>query len=396
MSPDQHIGLKGYRVIRYQSKPKLRIKAEPLARPECCPCCGGDRLHSKGRYRRRVRHLESFGDESTLIIHCRRYYCLSCRKSFVQPLEGIRPGRHSTEPFRRGVYQLHHDGICGSRVAERSELGHATVERIYQEQTERKASERQQLECPLELGIDEHTLHKKCRFATTFCDLRNHSVFDVVEGKSAATLETFLQSLQGRERVRLVCIDLSSSYRSLIKRYFPNARIVADRFHVVRLMQHHFMELFRQIAPEIKQQRGYLAALRKRPGTLTRQQQERLRWLFTRYPAIGVLHRKMQKLWKLLSIKHRNAQQCRPIIKRFLTLIEELANSGFAPLATLARTLHSWQEEIACMWRFTKNNGITEGFHRKMKLIQRRAYGFRNFNNYRLRVIAQCGPSKHT
>jgi transposase len=43
-----------------------------------------------------------------------------------------------------------------------------------------------------------------------------------------------------------------------------------------------------------------------------------------------------------------------------------------------------------------KNNGITEGFHRKMKLIQRRAgrpsaYGFRNFNNYRLRVIAQCG-----
>ncbi len=43
------------------------------------------------------------------------------------------------------------------------------------------------------------------------------------------------------------------------------------------------------------------------------------------------------------------------------------------------------------MWRFTKNNCITEGFHRKMKLIQRRAYGFRNFENYRLRVIAACG-----
>lgn len=43
------------------------------------------------------------------------------------------------------------------------------------------------------------------------------------------------------------------------------------------------------------------------------------------------------------------------------------------------------------MWRFTKNNGITEGYRRKMKLIQRRACGFRNFKNYRLRVIAQCG-----
>jgi transposase len=60
-------------------------------------------------------------------------------------------------------------------------------------------------------------------------------------------------------------------------------------------------------------------------------------------------------------------------------------------LLTLAQTLASWSEEIARMWRFTNNNGITEGSHRKIKLIQRRAYGFRNFLNYRLRVIAQCG-----
>jgi transposase len=48
-------------------------------------------------------------------------------------------------------------------------------------------------------------------------------------------------------------------------------------------------------------------------------------------------------------------------------------------------------QPIGAMWRFSKSNSITEGFHRKMKLIQRRAYGFRNFTNYRLRVIAQCG-----
>ena len=48
------------------------------------------------------------------------------------------------------------------------------------------------------------------RFATTFCDLRNYKVFDVVEGKSATTLEAFLNSLKGRERIRLVCIDKES------------------------------------------------------------------------------------------------------------------------------------------------------------------------------------------
>ena len=68
-----------------------------------------------------------------------------------------------------------------------------------------------------------------------------------------------------------------------------------------------------------------------------------------------------------------------------------LSNFAFEPLAKLGRTLHRWQEPIARMWRFTKNNGITEGFHRKMKLIQRQAYGFRNFDNYRLRVRVLCG-----
>ena len=49
----------------------------------------------------------------------------------------------------------------------------------------------------------------------------------------------------------------------------------------------------------------------------------------------------------------------------------------------LGRTIRQWFEPIIRMWRFTKSNGITEGFHRKMKLIQRRAYGYRNFENYR-------------
>ncbi len=71
--------------------------------------------------------------------------------------------------------------------------------------------------------------------------------------------------------------------------------------------------------------------------------------------------------------------------------VSQLHRADFEEAQILGKTLAAWMDEIARMWRFTRNNGITEGFHRKMKLIQRRAYGFRNFNNYRLRVIAQCG-----
>ena len=101
MSPTpSEIGLKGYRVIRSQSKSEMELTIEPVERrPKACPCCGGDRLHSKGRYRRRVRHLESFGRYTRLVVRCRRFLCLDCGKSFVQPLPGILPGRHSSEPF---------------------------------------------------------------------------------------------------------------------------------------------------------------------------------------------------------------------------------------------------------------------------------------------------------
>ena len=99
----------------------------------------------------------------------------------------------------------------------------------------------------------------------------------------------------------------------------------------------------------------------------------------------------MQKTNQLMRTKNINARQARKLIPQLLNLIESLKTSGFAALVTLAKTLANWDEAIVCMWRFSKSNGITEGFHRKMKLIQRRAYGFKNFENYRLRVIAECG-----
>ena len=270
-------------------------------------------------------------------------------------------------------------------------LGAATVGRIYAQFTRRKAAERLSLQCPMVLGIDEHTLHKGQRFATTFCDLKNHKVFDVVKGRSAAEMIGFLKNLRGRERVRIVCIDLSSPFRALIRKWFPNARIVADRFHVVRVVIQHFMNLARQIAPDIKNHRGSLAILRMRPERLSAAQNLRLQKLFATYPAFEPLYDQMHQLRTLLNQKNRRRRECRPLARHLFAFIDRLAKSRFEPLLTLANTLRSWAEPIACMWRFTKNNGITEGFHRKMKLIQRRAYGFRNFENYRLRVIAQCG-----
>jgi len=226
---------------------------------------------------------------------------------------------------------------------------------IYQHFNRRKAAERISLQCPQILGIDEHSLHKKKgRFVTTFCDLKNHKVFDIVEGKSNEALEGFLSRLQGREKVRMVCIDLSSSYRSLIRQWFPKAKIVADRFHVIRIVIYHFMKYARAILPEIKYQRNILNLLRMSPKNLSPEQSQEFKAFLKKHPALKVIYEEMQALRALLNLKHQTVRQCRKLTRQLLAFIKRLASSPHESMATLAQTLSTWIEPIARMWRFTK------------------------------------------
>ena len=272
------IGIKGYKVLNQTTKgDSLEIDLQARSkRPKACIRCGSRSLQSKGHYLRNVRHLESFGRSARLKIRCRRFRCKSCVRSFVEPLPGVLPGRHSSEPFRENIYTLHHEGIPSSVMGRFKKLASATVCRIYAQFTARKANERLSLDCPVVLGIDEHTLHKKKQFATTFCDLGKRRIFDIVQGKAATDLEGFLSQLNGREKVKMVCIDLCSAFRSLVRRYFPNAILVADRFHVVRLVLHHFIQLARNLAPAAFLRRGIGGLLRKEPKRLTSSERDRL------------------------------------------------------------------------------------------------------------------------
>ncbi len=131
--------------------------------------------------------------------------------------------------------------------------------------------------------------------------------------------------------------------------------------------------------------RDALSVLMKDLSLKSHQLQRRDQY-FRHQPAIAAVYTFKQKLHRLLMFKHCRAKQCKRLIKIFLDYIQQLKESRFSFLNTLGKTLWLWCDEIVRMGRFTKNNGITEGFHRKMKLIQRRAYGFRNFENYRIRV----------
>lgn len=355
-----------------------------------CIHCGHKRLRKKDSFIRSVRH-EQFGLRRTVLrFKAYKFHCLSCKRYFNQRFPGILKYQRATAKLHEQIFYQHTQGISQKALARDFKLGKSTVERWYHEYYVHLNQHLKQRSCPSVLGIDEHSFNKKTGYATTFCDLRTHRIFDVVKGRSEKDLAAYLHQLPGKERVKVVCIDLSSSYRSVIKRYFPNAKIVADRFHVIRLLNQMCMQVYHAIDPDLKYKRGLLAALKTNPENLTRQRELRRNQYLKDKPAIEAVYQFKQRLHQLLMHKHQKAKHCKKLLPIFLNFIHELKTNAFKPLITLGKTLYHWREEIVRMWRFTKNNGITEGFHRKMKLIQRRAYGFRNFENYRLRVKVLC------
>ena len=374
---------------------KKTIKANPLVieatynvKPKCIHC-EGRRLRIKDTFIRQIRH-ESIGERWTTIrFKAHKFYCYDCKRYFNQRFNGILPYQRATERLKAQVFQQHTHGVSQIDLAKLFNLGQATIERWYHGFYRLKNQLIKNRYWPSVLGIDEHSF-KKRQFATTFCDLRRHKVFDIAKGKAASEIVNAFPDIPGRERVKVVCIDLSQTYRNFTKRYFPNALIVADRFHVLRLVEHAFMQTTQSIIPDIKYQRGILAMLRTNPQNLSALKKDKLAHFLRANPSIQALYDFKISILELLKNKHCKARQCRELIPIFLNAIQELKKAIFEPLVTLGKTLFKWRDEIARMWRFTKSNGITEGFHRKMKLIQRRAYGFKNFENYRLRVKVLC------
>lgn len=355
-----------------------------------CPFCNSKNLRKKDKYLRRLNH-ESIGARKTkLYLTGYKYRCKSCSRYFNQRFPGVLKYKRSTEGFRLEVFEKHNNGHTQSYLSKSLFIGTATVERWYHDLLKKKISNFKGRPCPRVIGIDEHFFSRKKGYATTICDLGRNKVFDLTLGRSEKALDGYFKHLGGKDNVRVVVMDLSDTYKNIIRKYFPDALIVTDRFHVIRLVNYHFLKTWSTLDPIGRKNRGLLSLMRRNAENLRSGQVIRLSTYFKDRPEIKVIYDFKQELVSLLKVKKKTAHELKKILPVFLDYIEQLKNSMFEPLITLGKTLDSWREEVARMFRFTKNNGITEGFHNKMEMISRRAYGFRNFENYRLRVKALC------
>lgn len=387
------INLRDFHVVGIRFKTQIQAfyqGGRPISCAHCGEACG---FRVKERSERKFKHTRCAGQVLTVQAAITKWNCNACKRTFSDRIPGVLPRKRSSENYRNEVYSDHEQGISKKDLSVSRQISSSTVERWYHDFLEYRVKELSGRKAPMVLGIDEHFFTKKQGYATTFVDLKNHKVFDVVLGRSEASLEGFLAKLPGKENVRVVVIDLSETYRSIVKKHFPNAKIVTDRFHVVRLINHHFLKLWRELDPERSKNRGLLSLMRRHEFNLDSDQKLKLASYLKEVPALEVIYDFKTRLMELMRIKSINHEQAKWRIPELLQMLKELKNSPFIQMKIIGDTLTRWLPEIGRMWRFTKTNSITEGFHTKMEMISRRAYGFRNFKNYRLRVIALCGWS---
>ncbi len=197
-------------------------------------------------------------------------------------------------------------------------------------------------------------------------------------------MEAALEHIEGRENVRNVVLDMCDPYRSFATRFFPNARLVADKFHVLRLLSPAINRHRRLVEGDRRSAALRRLLLRSRYRLEYAERLALDQWL-VKHPALRALYEAKEALHMVYRTRGYDRAA-----KALTRLTDGLAATALPELQTFRRTLMRWRREILEYFRTGLTNGRTEGFNNKAKLVKKRAYGYRSFRNYRLRLLNAC------
>ena len=367
---------------------EITLIVEKVSSAEVCPRCA---TLSRTIYDRRWVSLrdEPVRDRRVwLRIKKRRFSCRPCGRPFTEPVPGVLPRRRTTQRYKRALLWAAENFSDLSRVKRYFRCSDGFLYQALYDQLERKRKTRL-YPWPKTLGIDEHAFLKKKRgqnrqFVTMIVDYTNKRVMEVALGKSGPELKAQLHSIPGRENVRHVNLDLADSYKSFVKDFFPNAEIIADKFHVLRLLHPAINRERKRITGDRRSLkiRSLLLTSSKRLDYFHRQAV--WTWLED-HPELKELYRWKEGMHGFYRIKGRRRAEI-----ALTQMTDEMAKSKIKEIKTLRRTLMRWRREILNYFEYRLTNARTEGYNNKAKVIKRRSYGFRSFENYRLRLLNAC------
>ena len=351
-----------------------------------CPQCGriASKKHDEREQRKRDRRLRDKG--VLLVLIKRRFRCHCCGKVFTEPDELFGPRRRSSGRFREylGQEALHQ---TVRRTAQKEKVGEGLVRRCVADEIGKRLQARGEKETPEFIGLDEFSVRGRRLYHTAICDLVEGEVMEVVEGQGQEKVKEYLERLSEPERVKGVAMDMHEPFRQAVEMCLPEAKIVVDKFHLIKHINGALDKERSRLQGgssraknrDLFKNRYTLLKGRER---LTAWEKERLNQLLDRYPELARAWRLKEsfRLWYSETDRARAEE-------RLGLLEEEIMRDSLHEFKRLLHTFANWREEILNYFDYRITNGFVEGKNNRIKTIKRMAYGYRNMDNFRRRIL---------
>lgn len=244
------------------------------------------------------------------------------------------------------------------------------------------------------IGMDEKSFRSGHNYISVINDLENSRVLEVVEGRegeAASELITGSLDLKQREMVCGVCIDMSAPYITAIREHFPHADIIHDKFHISQHLG-NAVDKTRRIEHAKLQKQGD-ESLTKTKYLWLKGMEHLSDEALCRIRMLGRCELEVSKAWYLKELfKHFWSRRDRDYAERYFEYWErEVAISGVEEMKKVARMLRKHLDNILTYFDCYITNAFSEGINSKIQAIKANARGFRNFKNYRTRILFFCG-----
>jgi len=377
------LGLPEVRVMQVEEEEQqITVEVQYRALSASCPRCGqrSAKVHSVSRQSKRDQGL--WNKVVYLVLHKRRFRCLGCRKVFSEPDPVFGARRRSSQRFRQhlGGTAMHQ---TIRHTAYKEMVGEGLVRRCLTEEAGRLLGAAAACQSSRVLGVDEFSIKKGQVYDTAIMDIEHKQVLGVVSGRGQKSVEAFLDRLPDREAIEVVVMDMHEPFRQAVELCLPGAKVVADKFHVIKHVNQALDQVRIQAKGDKKKElfrSRYL--LLKGSERLTEEDNKRLERLFSHYP-------KLAAAWALKERFRRwYRSDTREEAEAGLAQWEEsVRQHGPAPFHKLFSMLRDWRKEILNYFDHRYTNGFVEGKNNRIKVIKRVAYGYRNTENFRQRIM---------
>ena len=383
-------GLRGYEYVRTRYEGGAVIfTIRPHFKELSCSACGSSRVIRKGKVWRRVKSLPIGSRPVWFKLAIQRVGCLVC--GLVRQVQvGFADSRRTyTKAFERYALDLsRHMTILD--VARHLGVGWDVIKDI-QKRRLKKRFARPKLKKLKKIAVDEISIGSGQHYLTLVLDLESGAVVFVGEGKGAETLIPFWKRLKSSgAKVEAVAIDMSPAYIGAVMENLPQATIVFDHFHVVKLYNEGLSDLRRQLYHEAevmekKVIKGTRWLLLKNPENLNEKRDEPRRLqeaLALNQPLATAYYMKedLRQLWKQPDKK--------TAAKFLLDWVYQAGSSGIAMLKKFARTLAAHRTGILAYYDYPISTAPLEGTNNKINTMKRQAYGFRDLEFFKLKIMA--------